>query len=64
MKEVNIIFHGAATVRFDEHIRVAMDINVSGIREIISLAKTITNLKVTLKYDIYIYTKDKLLVFY
>ncbi|XP_001946873.2 fatty acyl-CoA reductase wat [Acyrthosiphon pisum] len=46
IKEVNIIFHGAATVRFDEHIRVAMDINVSGTREMMNLAKTITNLKV------------------
>jgi len=55
IKEVNIIFHGAATVRFDEHIRVAMDINVSGTRELINLAKTITNLKVTLKYGIHKY---------
>ncbi|CAH1708590.1 unnamed protein product [Aphis gossypii] len=46
INEVNIIFHGAATVRFDEHIRVAMNINVSGTRELISLARNITNLKV------------------
>ncbi|XP_025206497.1 fatty acyl-CoA reductase wat-like [Melanaphis sacchari] len=46
INEVNIIFHGAATVRFDEHIRIAMNINVSGIRELISLARNITKLKV------------------
>ncbi|VVC44679.1 Hypothetical protein CINCED_3A006734 [Cinara cedri] len=46
INEVNIIFHGAATVRFDEHIRVAMSINVSGTREMINLARKITNLKV------------------
>jgi len=54
INEVNIIFHGAATVRFDEHIRVAMNINVSGTRELISLARNITNLKVKLKYDVHI----------
>jgi len=43
---VNIIFHGAATVRFDEHIRVAMNINVFGTRELIMLARSITKLKV------------------
>lgn len=44
--EVDIIFHGAATVRFNEHIRVAMSINVSGVREILDLARKITHLKV------------------
>jgi len=46
INEVNIVFHGAATVRFDEHIRVAMTINVSGTRELLNLAKKIINLKV------------------
>lgn len=46
INEVNIIFHGAATVRFDEHIRIAMNINVLGTRELLNLAKKITNLKV------------------
>ncbi|XP_050422549.1 fatty acyl-CoA reductase wat-like [Adelges cooleyi] len=43
--EVNIVFHAAATIRFDEHIRTAIDINVLGTREIIKLAKEMTNLK-------------------
>lgn len=46
VNEVNIIFHGAATVRFNEHIRVAMSINVSGVRKILDLARKITYLKV------------------
>lgn len=45
--EVNIVFHAAATIRFDEHIRIAVNINVLGTREIIRLAKEMTNLKVT-----------------
>lgn len=43
--EVNIVFHAAATIRFDEHIRTAVNINVLGTREIIRLAKEMTNLK-------------------
>ncbi|XP_050422306.1 fatty acyl-CoA reductase wat-like [Adelges cooleyi] len=46
INEVTIVFHGAATVRFDEHIRVAMSINVSGTREMLNLCRKITNLKV------------------
>lgn len=44
-ENVNIIFHAAATIRFDEHIRTAININVLGTREIINLAKEMTNLK-------------------
>ncbi|VVC44680.1 Male sterility, NAD-binding,NAD(P)-binding domain,Fatty acyl-CoA reductase, C-terminal [Cinara cedri] len=44
-EEVNIVFHAAATIRFDEHIRTAININVLGTREIIKLAKEMTNLK-------------------
>lgn len=51
INEVNIIFHGAATVRFNEHIRVAMNINVSGTREVIKLARKITNLKVNSMFN-------------
>lgn len=47
--EVNIVFHAAATIRFDEHIRTAININVLGTREIIKLAKEMNNLKVRKK---------------
>lgn len=43
--EVNIVLHAAATIRFDEHIRTAININVLGTREIIKLAKEMANIK-------------------
>lgn len=45
-EEVNIIFHGAATVKFDEKLRIAVGINVLGTREVLKLAKSVKNLKV------------------
>lgn len=47
-EEVNVILHGAATVRFDERIDIAIRINVLGTREIIKLAKDTSNLKVVM----------------
>lgn len=44
---VNIVIHGAATVRFDEKLKMAIAINVNGTKEIIKLAKEITHLKVS-----------------
>lgn len=43
---MNIIFHVAATVRFDENLKTAFRINVSGTRDVLNLAKEIKNLKV------------------
>lgn len=42
---VNIIFHCAATVRFDEDIDIAVNINVRGTKCILDLAKETKNLK-------------------
>lgn len=42
---VNIVIHGAATVRFDEKLKMAIAINVSGTKEILKLAKEIVHLK-------------------
>lgn len=47
--DTDIIFHGAATVRFDETIRTATNINIKGTKELISFAKQMPNLKVRLK---------------
>lgn len=41
-----MIFHGAATVRFDEGLRQSTNINVRGTMEIMKLAKQMPNLKV------------------
>lgn len=45
--EVNVIFHSAATVRFDEHIRNAYNINVGGTKCLLEIAKGMKNLKVS-----------------
>ncbi|XP_073840124.1 waterproof [Musca autumnalis] len=44
-EQVNIIIHGAATVRFDEKLKMAIGINVSGTKEILRLAKEVVHLK-------------------
>lgn len=43
--DTNIIFHAAATVRFNEIIRTAANINVRGTKQILLLAKEMPNLK-------------------
>lgn len=46
MKEVDIIFHCAATVRFDEKLRVAVNINMNGTKCILEMGREMKNLKV------------------
>jgi len=43
--KVQIIFHCAATVRFDEKIKLAAEINIRGTREMLLLAKECSNLE-------------------
>ncbi|XP_075990817.1 fatty acyl-CoA reductase wat-like isoform X2 [Anticarsia gemmatalis] len=45
MQEVNVIFHVAATTRFDECLRVTTLINVRGTREALTLAQACKNLR-------------------
>ncbi|CAH0715880.1 unnamed protein product, partial [Brenthis ino] len=45
INEVEFIFHGAATVRFDEALKTAVEINVRGTREILTLAHACTKLR-------------------
>jgi hypothetical protein len=45
-KHCNIVFHGAATVRFDEKLKLALAINVCGTREIIKIVKEMEHLQV------------------
>lgn len=51
LMNTNIIFHAAATVRFDEEIRLAMNVNVKSIKHLLLFAKQLPNLKV----DFYIF---------
>jgi fatty acyl-CoA reductase len=46
MEHVHIVFHVAASVRFDEKLRAATAINVKGTREMLLLCKDCLNLKV------------------
>ncbi|EZA62096.1 hypothetical protein DMN91_007880 [Ooceraea biroi] len=43
--DTNVIFHGAATVRFNESIRVAVNINVRGTKQLLLFAKEMPNFK-------------------
>lgn len=45
IKHVNIVFHVAATVRFDEKLKLALAINVNGTKEMMTLAREMENLK-------------------
>lgn len=45
--QTNIVIHGAATVRFDEKLKIAIAINVNGTKEMLLLAKEILHLKVS-----------------
>lgn len=44
---VNMIFHGAATVRFDENIKTAVGINTRGVQAMLTLAREMEHLKVS-----------------
>uniref|UniRef100_A0A8D9E8T1 Fatty acyl-CoA reductase n=1 Tax=Cacopsylla melanoneura TaxID=428564 RepID=A0A8D9E8T1_9HEMI len=42
---VNVVLHGAATVRFDENIKTAIAINICGVQAMIKLAREMKYLK-------------------
>ncbi|KDR07123.1 fatty acyl-CoA reductase wat-like [Zootermopsis nevadensis] len=44
-EEVSFVFHGAATVRFDEKLRIAMGTNVAGTENVLELAHDMKKLK-------------------
>lgn len=46
IQHVNIVFHVAATVRFDEKLRQAVGINVHGTRDILDICSHMEQLKV------------------
>lgn len=50
LTQVDVIFHCAATVRFDEHLKVAARINVRAVRDLIAMAKQMKQLKVSCRY--------------
>ena len=48
MRNVSIIFHSAASVRFDDSLKYAVMMNTRGTREIIKFAKGLTNIRVVM----------------
>ncbi|CAH2101760.1 unnamed protein product [Euphydryas editha] len=48
INRANIVFHVAASVRFDDSLKVAAKLNLRGTREVVELAKEIRNLEVLL----------------
>lgn len=46
MSNVHIVFHAAATVRFDEKLKLAVNINVQGTRELLELCSHMQKLQV------------------
>lgn len=45
MKNVSVIFHSAASVRFDDSLKYAVLLNTRGTREVVKFAETLPNLK-------------------
>lgn len=45
LKSCSVIFHAAASVRFDDTLRSAILINTRGAREVCEIARKLTNLK-------------------
>lgn len=67
VQNVTIVFHVAASVRFDEPMKDATIMNVRGTREVVLLAKQIKNLAVSEVYNFYrhnIATKCIIIMFY
>ena len=46
-REVSIVFHVAATVRFNENLKMALQTNVIGTQEVVNLCKEMPHLEVS-----------------
>ncbi|KRT82852.1 dehydrogenase, partial [Oryctes borbonicus] len=44
-RSVNVVFHSAATVKFDEKLKLSVTINVLGTQRLVELCKRMTNLQ-------------------
>lgn len=49
---VNIVIHSAATVRFNEPIKIALNTNVLGTRRILDMCRQIQDLKVCILFHL------------
>lgn len=53
--EVNIIFHSAATVRFNEHLKVAARVNSVATWNLLEMCRDMPLLKVSINYGTRMY---------
>lgn len=53
ISEVEIIFHAAATVRFDAHLRDAVNINIRATNDLLDMAHSMKQLKVQIRVFIH-----------
>jgi fatty acyl-CoA reductase len=49
VEHVSVVFHAAATVKFDEALKVSVNMNVQGTQRIVALCKKMKNLAVRLR---------------
>lgn len=47
VEEVSIVFHSAATVRFDDPLRIAVRMNIEGTKKVLDLALQLRKLEVS-----------------
>lgn len=50
--EVNVVFHSAATVRFNENLKSAVILNTLGTQRVVQLCRDIHNLQVLFCYSV------------
>lgn len=48
--KVSVVYHTAASVRFDDPLQEAIKINVRGTREVVNLTKEMKNISVRLHF--------------
>ena len=46
-RHVSVVFHAAATVRFNEHLQRAADVNIHGTRRVLALCRDMDGLVVS-----------------
>lgn len=44
IENVNIVFHSAATIRFDEDLKSAVDVNIGATRALLTICRKMMNL--------------------
>lgn len=52
ISEVSVVFHSAATVKFDEPLKTSVEFNVLGTRRVIQLCHKMPLLKVNFLYSL------------